>query len=110
MILICSNTKRRQQTPSFDRQFTNSGYRVALILTNRKSSFKDTVTIETGLSDFHVMILTVLKGRYVKSGPKIITYRDYSKFGAVDFNSHLAYVLACGLCGGGDYGVLKLSL
>ena len=80
---------------------------IDLILTNRKSSFKDTVTIETGLSDFHLMILTVLKGGYVKRGPKIITYRDYSKFSTVDFNSHLAYVLACGLGGSGDYGAFE---
>ena len=74
---------------------------------NKQKIELDTVTIETGLSDFHVMILTVLKGGYVRRGPKIITYRDYSKFSAVDFNSHLAYVLACGLGGSGDYGAFE---
>ena len=29
------------------------------------------------------MIATVLKGGYVKRGPKIITYRDYSRFSSI---------------------------
>ena len=81
---------------------------IDLILTNRKSSFKGTVAIETRRSDFHVMIFTVLKGGYVKRRPKIVTYPDYSRFGTVDCNSRLAYVLACGLGGSEDYGALKL--
>ena len=60
-----------------------------LILTNRNRSFQSTVVRETGLSDFDAMIFTVLKGGYVKRGPKIITYRDYSRFGTVDFRAHL---------------------
>ena len=56
---------------------------IDLILTDRKSSFRNTVAIETGLSDFHAMIVTLLKGGFVKRGPRIITYRDYSKFSAV---------------------------
>ena len=48
-----------------------------LILTNTKSSFQATTTIETGLSDFHAMIVTVLKGGRVKREPKIISYREY---------------------------------
>ena len=35
---------------------------IDFILTNMKSSFQATTTIETGLSDFHTMIVTVLKG------------------------------------------------
>ena len=47
---------------------------IDLILTNGNRSFQSTVVIETGLSDFHATIVTVLKGGYVKRGPKIITY------------------------------------
>ena len=66
---------------------------IDLILTNRKSSFRNTVAIETGLSDFHAMIVTVLKGGFVKRGPKIVTYRDYGKFSAVDFKQDSSYGL-----------------
>ena len=67
---------------------------IDLILTNTKSSFQATTTIETGLSDFHNMIVTVLKGGHVKRGPKIISYRDYSRFSTVDFRNHLMHMLS----------------
>ena len=41
---------------------------IDLILTNRKRIFQNTVVIHTGLSDFHAMIVTVLKGGYIKKG------------------------------------------
>ena len=53
---------------------------IDLILTNRASSFQCTDSIETGLSDFHGMIITVLKGGFSKKGPKLINYRDYRNF------------------------------
>ena len=49
-------------------------------LTNKKRSFMGSSTVETGLSDFHAMILTVLKGGFVKKGPKTFYYRDFSKY------------------------------
>ena len=33
-----------------------------------------------GLSDFHKMIITVLKTTFPKAKPKVVLYRDYSKF------------------------------
>ena len=36
------------------------------------------VTLETGLSDFHKMTLTVTKVFYKKQKPTIITYRSYT--------------------------------
>ena len=53
---------------------------IDLILTNRSRSFKNTQTIETGLSDFHEMIVTVFRSGFVKKGPKLILYRDYKNF------------------------------
>ena len=38
------------------------------------------MTLETGLSDFHKMTLTVMKVFYKKQKPTIITYRSYKKF------------------------------
>ena len=58
---------------------------IDLILTNRSSSFQNSGTIETGLSDFYSMVVTVLKGGFIKRGPKIILYRDYSKFEVNNF-------------------------
>ena len=80
---------------------------IDLILTNTKSSFQARTTIETGLSDFHTMIVTVLKGGHVKRGPKIISYRDYSRFSAVDFRTHLIHMLSSELGGNEDYGAFK---
>ena len=41
--------------------FNNSGSFIDLILTNKKYSFKNANSYETGLSDHHHMILTMLK-------------------------------------------------
>ena len=38
------------------------------------------MTMETGISDFHKMVITVLKIFYKKQKPKIIHYRNYKTF------------------------------
>ena len=53
---------------------------INLSLTNRPRSFQNAVTIETGISDFHKMLITVMKGFYKKQKPKIIKYRSYNNF------------------------------
>ena len=53
---------------------------IDLILTSDKRKLANIKAIETGLSDFHAMVVTTLKGSFHKKGPRIITYRDYSKF------------------------------
>jgi hypothetical protein len=45
--------------------------------------------ISTGLSDFHKMVLTVLKTTFQKSKPREIIYRDYSKFDSELFKKEL---------------------
>ena len=67
---------------------------IDLILTNNRECFKSTRTIETGLSDFHSMILTVIKSSFIKRGPRIITYRDYRKFDPSVFKEDLKKELA----------------
>ena len=48
---------------------------IDLSLTNRPRSFQNTLTIETaGISDFHKMVITVMKVFYKKQKPKIIEY------------------------------------
>ena len=58
---------------------------IDLILTNNCKSFQDSQTLETGLSDFHKMILTVLKVRFKKKVAEICDYRDYKKFDNLAF-------------------------
>ena len=43
---------------------------IELILTNKKYSFKNNSSDETGLSDHHHMILSMLKSSFVKIEPK----------------------------------------
>ena len=53
---------------------------IYLILTNKSRSFQSTCVIETGLSDFHRMTVSVLKTHFRKLPPKVVTYRDFYKF------------------------------
>ena len=48
---------------------------IDLFLTNRPRSFQNTLTIETGISDLHKMVITVMKVFYKKQ-TKIIQYRS----------------------------------
>ena len=65
---------------------------IDVILTNRRSSFHDTMAIETGLSDHHKMTLTVLKS-FKKIDPKIINYRSYKNFNENLFRDELRNIL-----------------
>ena len=60
-----------------DRCFKGKGTCIDLILTNRKYSFKNTNTFETGLSDHHHMIYTMLKSTFGKAETIKLTYRAY---------------------------------
>ena len=70
---------------------------IDIILTNRKRSFQYSKTIETGLSDHHKMIITVLKTEFIKKDPIQINYRNYKYFDEnlfrVDLSSTLSNLL-----------------
>ena len=53
---------------------------IDLMLTNMPKSFQSSLVLETGLSDFHKMTLTVMKVFYKKQNPNIIKYRNYKNF------------------------------
>ena len=53
---------------------------IDLILTNCPHSFQNSCVIETGLSDFHKTVVTVMKATYRKLEPRIVYYRDFSIF------------------------------
>ena len=62
---------------------------IDLFLTNSYRSFMKTITISTGLSDFHNMIVTVLRTKFPKREPKVLLYRDLSKFIIINFRNEL---------------------
>ena len=62
---------------------------IDLFITNSVNSFQNTKAISTGLSDFHIMVVTVLKTTFQKSKPREIIYRDYSKFNEDTFRENL---------------------
>ena len=67
---------------------------IDLILTNKPRSFQNSGVIETGLSDFHKLTITVLKTSFRKKPPKIISYRCYKKFSKVNFRHDLEFYIS----------------
>ena len=53
---------------------------IDLMIRNRPKSFQNFVAVKTGLSDFHIMTLTVMKVFYKKQKTNIVTYRNYKRF------------------------------
>ena len=62
---------------------------IDVMLTNKKSSFQNSITLETGLSDCHLMTITVLKKYFKKQDPITINYRDYKSFDGNSFRRDL---------------------
>ena len=65
--------------------FKGEGSCIDFILTNRKYSFKNTCSFETGLSDHHHLIYFVIKTTFKSEEPKKSIYRDYSNFSSECF-------------------------
>ena len=66
---------------------------ICLYLTNCPKSFESTLAIENVLSDFHKLIVTVLKFKHEKGPHKIIQYRDYKNFDSTRFFEKLQMIL-----------------
>ena len=69
--------------------FKGTGSCIDLILTNRKYSFKNTSSYETGLRDHHHLIYSVIKTTFKCEKPKKLIYTIYSNFYQKDFQSDL---------------------
>ena len=67
---------------------------IDLILTNLPHSFQCSSVVETGLSDFHKMIVTVMKTTFHSVPAKIRNYRDYRHFDINVFQESVLYELA----------------
>ena len=50
------------------------------MVTNKPRFLKTSSVLETGLSDFHKMTLTVMRSYLVKQTQKVVYYLDYKKF------------------------------
>ena len=59
---------------------------IDLILTNKKDLFKLSNTFETGISDHHKLVSTILKSGSFKGTPKIKIYRSYKNFELENFD------------------------
>ena len=86
--LFEQNLKNLIREPTCYKSIDNPST-IDLLLTNTSLSFQNTTTVETGLSDFHKMVVTVMKTTFPKAQPKIIYYRDYKHFDLVKFRTEL---------------------
>ena len=66
---------------------------IDLFLTNSPNSFQKSTVVETGLSDFHKLIVTVMKSYSPKRTPNIITYRKYTNFDKEKFIDEISFNL-----------------
>ena len=71
---------------------------IDLLLTNFKPSFMKTNIFETGISDHHKMISTIMKLHFTRESPKTKYYRDYRKFDIDYFSSELSRQLNSVFC------------
>ena len=53
---------------------------IHVLLTNKPRSLYNTTVFETGLSDFHGLVSTLMKAHIPRLKPKLIQYRSYKKF------------------------------
>ena len=76
---------------------------IDLFITNSTSSFPNTTT----LSDFHKMILTVLKSTFPKVKPKQIIYRNFKNFDLNNFKNDIRVVYNGGIWRATGLGFFK---
>ena len=74
----CFEKKKKKGTTSIAFELYRSTC-IDLFLTNSPHSFQNTMTISTGLSDFHKMIITVLKSSFIKLKAKEMYCGDYKE-------------------------------
>ena len=71
---------------------------IDLLLPNFKLSFMKTNVFETGISDHHKTISTIMKLPFTRESPKRKYYRDYRKFDIDYFSSELSGQLDSVFC------------
>ena len=68
-----------------------------LFITNSSLSFQNTIAVTNGLSDFHKMIVTVMKLSFKKHSPIERRYRDDKYFDQTKFKNNLNKKLSEGI-------------
>ena len=69
--------------------FKGVGSCIDLILTNRKYCFKNTSSYETGISDHHHLIFSIMKTTFTSEEPTKFIYRDCKTFSHENFKNDL---------------------
>ena len=87
------NLKSLIKTPTCFKSASNPSC-IDLILTNRSTSFQNSSTLETGISDFHHLVVTVLKTKFKKKPPIIKKYRSFKNYNAFNYLNELNRYLA----------------
>ena len=82
------NAKNIAKEPTCFKSLSNPSC-TDLVITNSSCNFQNTKAILTGLSDFHKMVISVLKHTFHRSAPKELVYRDYKNFDRVIFKKEL---------------------
>ena len=71
-----------------------NGRCIDLILTNRKDRFRITSSLETGLSDHHHLVYSMLKTKFDRRPPIKQSYRSFKNFSLENFRSDLSLRLS----------------
>ena len=82
------NAKNIVKEPTCYKSFSKPSC-IDIIITYSSSSFKNTKAISTLLSDFHKMVITVLKQTFQRSSPKELVYGDCKNFDRLTFKREL---------------------
>ena len=91
---IYTTLKTLLKSPLATKNPHNPSSYIDLILTNRCKSFQNTKVINTGLSDFHKLTITVLKTSFKKLPPTIISCRDYKIYCPLTFRVELDVIFS----------------
>ena len=83
---------------SLNKEFTcfknvNKPSCIDLFLISNSKYFEDCLTLETGLSDFHKLIVTIMNTKHERFPSKIVNYKNYKNFDTKLFNDRLELTL-----------------
>ena len=71
---------------------SSKGSTIDFIISNKKHSLMNTGTFETGLSDHHLLIFTMLKTTHDRLPPKIMKYRQWKNFNENLFKNEISHI------------------
>ena len=66
---------------------------IGFFLTNNLKCFEDCLNLEIGLSDFHKLIVTIIKTKHERFPSKVVKYREYKNFDTKLFKDRLELTL-----------------